>query len=234
MPNRLLREGICTSDLINNLSAEEEVFFYRLLVICDDFGHADARPAILKANCFPLKDSATQQQIQKWIEGLVSKGMIRRYSAMSKQFLAIAKWEARVRTHPKFPLPDAEGSQWIDAEVQQFDRNLSADCGQMTADCGLGKGKGKGKGAGSQQSRELLSLPESWEPKVETVTALSRELGLVTQDVQKYVASFADYCRSSGKKYRDHDAAFRNCVRQDWPKFRAGKPAQRASGLETI
>ena len=63
MPNRILKESICTSDTIDQLSWFEEVFFYRLIVNCDDYGRMDARPAILKARLFPLK-SVTEKQVE--------------------------------------------------------------------------------------------------------------------------------------------------------------------------
>ena len=151
MPNRLLREGICTSDPINDLSSEEEVFFYRLLVVADDFGNMDGRPAILKAQCFPLKDTATVARIETWVAGLVRKSMLARYEADGRPYLAVGKWETRVRTKPKYPPPP-------DDVWEQAARSLLTDCGQ-TADNvqqiaaragarnarkGLGLGLGKG------------------------------------------------------------------------------------------
>ena len=47
MPNRIIKETICTSDTIERLTPFEETFFYRLIVNCDDYGRMDARPAIL-------------------------------------------------------------------------------------------------------------------------------------------------------------------------------------------
>ena len=38
MPNRILKESICTSESLVGLSAEAEVLFYRLIVKADDFG----------------------------------------------------------------------------------------------------------------------------------------------------------------------------------------------------
>ena len=52
MPNRILKDSICTSPNIDALSLEAETFFYRLLVQCDDYGRMDARPAILRARCY--------------------------------------------------------------------------------------------------------------------------------------------------------------------------------------
>ena len=55
MPNRIIKESVCTSDSVDGLSWFEEVFFYRLIVNCDDYGRFDARPAVLKSRLFPLK-----------------------------------------------------------------------------------------------------------------------------------------------------------------------------------
>lgn len=205
MPNRLLRDGICTSDSINALSAEEEVLFYRLLVVSDDYGYMDARPAILKAQCFPLRESATVQAIEKWLAGLANKGLIVRYQQAGKPFLAVNKWEQRVRSRPKHAGPEDDGCTPIDGQLS--DRSPTSD--------GLGKGKGKGKGAAKKP------LPDDWVPSASTVERLSREFGLrVPEDVERYVAAFRDACKAKGYEYADFDAAFANCVRQDWPKLR--------------
>jgi hypothetical protein len=212
MPNRLLRDGICTSDPINSLTDPEEVMFYRLLVVADDFGLMDARPAILKAQCFPLRDTATPPKIEQWLAGLADKGLIVRYIHDGKPYLAINKWEQRQRSRQKYVGPDADGCQTLDGQA-------AVNCPDIDA---LGRGKGRGRGATSRTSRELLPLPEGWKPKDETVESLGREFGLrVPEDVDRYVAAFHDACASKGYRYKDFDAAFRNCVRQDWPRLRA-------------
>jgi len=197
---------------MNALTAEAEVLFYRLLVVADDFGYMDARPAILKAQCFPLKTTATEAKIEGWLVELVSNGLIARYqTADLKRCLVINRWEQRVRSRPRYAGPLDDGCQIIDG-------HLSDIC--PTYD-GLGKGKGKGKGATSRIGRELRSIDPDWKPSKQTVEQLSREFGLrVPEDVERYVAAFHDACSSKDYRYRDFDAAFRNCVRQDWPKFR--------------
>ena len=49
MPNRIIKESICTSETLDKLNWFEEVFWYRLIVTCDDFGRMDARIPILKS-----------------------------------------------------------------------------------------------------------------------------------------------------------------------------------------
>jgi hypothetical protein len=195
------------------LSSDEEVMFYRLLVVCDDYGYADARPAILKAQCFPLKESVTLAAIERWLQALAGKGLVARYRKDDKPYLAVNRWEQRVRSRQKYPGPMDDGCQPIDGHLSDISQ----------ASDGLGKGKGKGKGAAPRTSRDLRPLPEDWFPAEHTVLKVSREFGLcVPEDVDRYVAAFRDTCKAKDYRYMDFDAAFTNCVRQDWPKFRNG------------
>lgn len=149
MPNRLLREGVCTSDSINELTSEEEVLFYRLLVVADDFGHMDGRTAIIKAQCFPLKDTATVARIETWVAGLVRKSMLAQYKVAGRSFLAILRWECRVRTNPKYPLPSDEDATRIAALCAQPADNLPTDGDNQPPGLGLGLGKGLGASGNS-------------------------------------------------------------------------------------
>lgn len=110
MPNRIIKESICTSEEIDALTPEQEVFFYRLMVVCDDYGLMDARPAILKARCYPLK-AFEIKCIQAMLEKLDSIGLIRLYLSDGKPFLQVTKWEKHqsIRAKkPKFPQPNAD------------------------------------------------------------------------------------------------------------------------------
>ena len=110
MPNRILKESICTSCEIDKLTAEEERFFYRLIVNCDDFGRMDARPSILRAKCFPLKvDTITEAQIQKWLNAIKSQDLAKIYQVDLKPYVQITKWEKHQHKrakYSKYPEPD--------------------------------------------------------------------------------------------------------------------------------
>ena len=110
MPNRILKESITTSCEIDQLDPKEEVFFYRLIVICDDFGRMDARPEILRAKCFPLRvDKVKTKDIASWITKLRDVGLIHLYQVDDKQYLELVKWgkhQQRRAKHSKYPPPD--------------------------------------------------------------------------------------------------------------------------------
>lgn len=110
MPNRIIKETICTSDEIDSLSPDQEVFFYRLMVVCDDYGLMDARPAIIKARCYPLK-SIDCICIQTMLDALHAIGLVRLYQIDGKPYLHVTSWEKHqsIRAkRPKYPIPQAD------------------------------------------------------------------------------------------------------------------------------
>ena len=109
MPNRILKESICTSETIDSLTAEEERFFYRLLVQCDDYGRMDGRPQVIRAKCFPLKvDEITNQQVTSWLQSLVRVDLIRMYEVDGRPYLQVTTWERHQQVRAKksrYPQP---------------------------------------------------------------------------------------------------------------------------------
>lgn len=109
MPNRILKESICASDSIDQLSWFEEVLFYRLIVNCDDFGRYDGRPAIIKNRLFPLKENLTLKNVSAAINKLASAGLVVLYEFEGKPFLCLPTWNEHqsVRAkRSKYPAPE--------------------------------------------------------------------------------------------------------------------------------
>lgn len=96
MPNRILKESICRSEEIDSLSWFEEVLFYRLIVICDDFGRYDGRAKIIKGSCFPLKD-VTEKDIDKALGKLSAAGLVRVYETQGRPYLQLVTWAEHQR-----------------------------------------------------------------------------------------------------------------------------------------
>ena len=108
MPNRIIKESICTSEEIDILTPEQEVFFYRLMVVVDDFGLMDARLSILKAKCYPLK-SIEINCIQMNLARLQEVGLVKLYQADGKPYLSIVNWakHQQIRAkRAKYPTPE--------------------------------------------------------------------------------------------------------------------------------
>lgn len=116
MPNRIIKESICRSDSIDSLSWFEEVLFYRLIVVCDDYGRFDGRPSVVKGSCFPLKDDITKKQIADALNKLSTVGLVRGYEVRGKSFLQLTAWEKhqQIRAkNSKYPAPNEACNQLI-------------------------------------------------------------------------------------------------------------------------
>ena len=120
MPDRIIKESICTSDTLNDLSWFDQVFFHRLTVVCDDFGRFDARPKILKSRLFPLRDDVDYTTIEKTLNALYIAGLIQMYANDGKPYLYLPTWDRHQRVR-------AKRSKYPDP---------AACCGHLTADDG--------------------------------------------------------------------------------------------------
>lgn len=119
MPNRIIKESICTSDSIASLSDFHEAFFYRLIVNCDDFGRMDARPAILKARLYPLRERLTLKDIQSALRALADVGCVEVYEVDGKPYLRLPSWEVHQQIRAKkskYPAPESICNQMISTD----------------------------------------------------------------------------------------------------------------------
>lgn len=92
MPDRILRESIRTSESINQLTAFEETFFYRMMVSCDDQGYMVANPKALANICFPLKD-VRESQIKDALRALSSAELVSFFKQDGKLFVRLTTWD---------------------------------------------------------------------------------------------------------------------------------------------
>jgi hypothetical protein len=85
-----------------------------------------------------------------------------------------------------------------------------------------------------RKKSDLHSLPADWAPSEATVKRLAIEFRLhIPEDVDRYLAAFKDACQAKDYHYKNFDAAFCNCVRQDWPKLRGGRPTMHEDNYPT-
>lgn len=106
MPNRILRDGILTSEKISLLTWAEEIFFRRLMSIVDDYGRCEANAAVLRARLYPLQvDKVCTADIGKWILATVEAGLCKFYSVGNKSYLSIENFGQQIRTASKHPPP---------------------------------------------------------------------------------------------------------------------------------
>ena len=120
MPNRIIKHSICKSESIKQLTWFEEVFFYRLIVNCDDYGRADARLDALASELFPVRRDVTLKQVEAALNKLVTVGMVRVYEYDRQPFLQLRAWERHqtIRNQKsKYPAPPPEDCEQLQTTV---------------------------------------------------------------------------------------------------------------------
>ena len=108
MPNRILKESICTSEELANISDAAQVLFFRLIVKADDFGLYHGNPKIIASLCFPLAVPPASK-VTSWLNELRKVGLISTYQAEGKTYLKLMSWDkhqTRRSQKSKFPLPE--------------------------------------------------------------------------------------------------------------------------------
>lgn len=110
MPNRIIREGILSSDRVDQLSAAAEVFYRRLLSVVDDFGRFDGRMSMILAACYPLritgKGRVTETALAALLDECRAAGLVVLYSVASKSFIEVCDFRQQVRAKSsKYPDP---------------------------------------------------------------------------------------------------------------------------------
>lgn len=121
MPNRILRDGILSSEKIERLSVHAALLYYKLLSVVDDHGRCEANPKLIRAKCFPLSDSITCEQVNAWMEEC-GRELIDLYVVEGKNYLEIHNFGQRTRTPSKCP-----------------SRTFADKCAQMRANDGLAR-----------------------------------------------------------------------------------------------
>lgn len=107
MPNRILRDGILTSEPVASLSWAAEVFYRRLMSVADDHGRFHGIPKLIRAACYPLQiDKVSDADIGKWLTECVTAALVSVYPAADgKRYIQIEKFGQQVRARSKFPEP---------------------------------------------------------------------------------------------------------------------------------
>lgn len=217
MPNRIIKESVCTSENIDLLSMEAESFFYRLIVSCDDYGRMDARLAILRAKCYPLKlDKIKEKDIEKWLLELIKADLITYYQSNGRPYLEFKTWQdhQQVRANKsKFPSPCDENSQLIEIDSNcnhlqsnvPVTRNTLLDNRDTKTSTPASQPQGKGK-----QEKSKVEYAEHVHMTEEEYGKLVAEHGLDL--VKKFIEKLNDSKGASGLTYKSDYYAIRKWV----------------------
>ncbi len=131
MPNRIVREGILSSERVDRIAGEPatEVFYRRLLSVADDFGRYSAHPSLLRASLYPLRtDKVSDSEIAHHLEACESAGLIRPYRVAGKPYVELLDFRQKTRAkQSKWPAPDQQMQRTCSASVPHMQRTRHAD-----------------------------------------------------------------------------------------------------------
>lgn len=128
MPNRIIKESICTSENIDTLTPFQETVFVRLIVNCDDYGRFDGRAKVLSSRLFPLRDVSTDE-INEALSAMEKADLITVYTVDGRPYVQMKTWKKhqQVRaTKSKYPSPDESAC----GNTNESDSN----CNQLISD----------------------------------------------------------------------------------------------------
>lgn len=105
MPNRVLRDGIRTSERINALPHRTRWLYIMLLTVADDFGRWYADPRLVSGTCLPF-DGQAPDKVQDMLDALHKADAIAIYGDNGRKYLQIQQWKQRTRADcSKYPEP---------------------------------------------------------------------------------------------------------------------------------
>lgn len=128
MPNRIIKESICTSKGLSECSLFAEDLFKRLIVYADDYGRFNADTEIMLARLYPRElQYITEADIVDALIELSGIGKVAFYTATSRKevYGCFPKWEEHQRVrNVRSECPDPDDTTVNDWYLRRF---ISAD-----------------------------------------------------------------------------------------------------------
>ena len=169
MPNRIIKESLCSSEKISLLTDFEFRLWIGLITQADDTGRGDARPAIIKGHIFPLRDRITVKDISGALHGLAAKSCISLYEIDGRSYFWFPSWAKHQRIRdakPKFPAPPSEELSF---------QSENSDLDQFAATRGDSRQLAANRGEPPQLAALIQSNPIQSNPNISALSAESEE-----------------------------------------------------------
>ena len=237
MPNRIIREGILTSDRVDSLGVNEELFYRRLMSVVDDFGRFDARPQMLRVSCYPLRvDRVREADISRWLAICQTAGLIVLYAVNGKPYLEMQDFKQQIRAkESKYPGPDSGDLQsGCYADATQVQSGCYADA---HVDGGGGVDESvDDKTTTTAREGESFQIQVGWKPSLHFPT-LAKQSGLPIpgSDVfESSLAEFVSYWLSQPTRKRTQHEWDHALIKSLKAEALMGKSNPRASPRRTI
>jgi hypothetical protein len=133
MPNRIIRDGILTSEKVDLLSEAEELFLRRLMSVADDYGKFAANPKLLLSACYPLRTATKSlEEISLYLKACEHAGLLTIYKVKGAAFLQLTDFRQRLRImHSKWPGENGQITERCLTDVRHMSDNGLTDDGVL-------------------------------------------------------------------------------------------------------
>lgn len=107
MASRLIRKEILESRRFNELSPMAQNFFFRLMLVADDYGRFYADQTVLRNKLYPRMENLRSTDIGRWLNETekTNPPMVCCYKVADEKFLEIASFGQKTRAESAFPAP---------------------------------------------------------------------------------------------------------------------------------
>lgn len=154
MPNRIIKESLCSSEKIASLSDFEFRLWVGLITQVDDAGRGDARPAIIKGRVFPFRERLSIKDIDVALQALAAKGCVSLYTVDGKPYFLFPGWVKHQRVRdckPKYPEPP-----------ENFNLPQSAEnCGELPQSAALIQSESESESESESNPKEYCAEPQA-------------------------------------------------------------------------
>lgn len=251
MPTRYLRAGIRDDEKIDGLSCLAETLLYRLWVTVDDYGRTDARPAMVKAAAFPIKESVTAKHCESMLKELSDAGLIEIYIVDGRPYIQMkGDWENAPRAkHSKFPAPNGTVVASGEERVADGGEKKATGGGNLRTYVNVCKPRTCLPVNREPRTVNREPITENRKPETENPRATRLPQGWELPDPWRQWANqerpdldasraadeFRDYWSALGGQRAtktDWEATWRNWVRRSRPP--AGRPVNRQAAIEEV
>jgi hypothetical protein len=216
MPNRIIRDGLLSSDRYHEVGIEGRLLFFELLLTADDYGLISLSPVFLRMRC-PTCSGKQKEFISKLIGELVDVDLLRRYESGGSAYGYIPRFGNTPRAKkPKYPTPpEGIGGNDINKLISEMHSRRCAYAMQMQANAPeteteteteTEKPKTKTPGRG-------VRLPPDWRPTAELLAWAKQKRPDL--DMPEVTDGFCDYWHSKSRDATklDWNLAFCSWVR---------------------
>ena len=207
MPSRIIKEGIHTSDKVNAMTDFQFRLWVSLITFVDDYGRGDARPAVIKGVCFPLREKVTVKDIERGMNTLVEIGCIRLYQVEGRMYLYFPHWESHQKIRnkrSKYPAPD----------------NLSTPVDNLSTIVDNSSTIVPVIQSNPIQSESISKDIKNRYGEYKNVLLTDEEVEKLRNrypDYEDRIEKLSEYIASKGKKYSSHYATINSWARKDKP-----------------